>query len=89
MDFHERIAANAATVEAHLNAYLDTYEHQPVVDAMRYAVQGGKRMRAYMVIESAPTTKYSGISPTSPWTVKRPVSAPKPPMMPSVKPRGG
>ena len=52
MDFHERIAANAATVEAHLNAYLDTYEHQPVVDAMRYAVQGGKRMR-HMVIESA------------------------------------
>ena len=53
MDFHDRIAANAATVETHLNAYLDTYEHQPVVDAMRYAVQGGKRMRAYMVIESA------------------------------------
>jgi farnesyl diphosphate synthase len=53
MDFHERIAANASTVEAHLNAYLDTYEQQPVVDAMRYAVQGGKRMRAYMVIESA------------------------------------
>jgi farnesyl diphosphate synthase len=53
MDFHDRIAANAATVEAHLNAHLDTYECQPVVDAMRYAVQGGKRMRAYMVIESA------------------------------------
>jgi farnesyl diphosphate synthase len=53
MDFHHRIAANAATVETHLNAFLDTYEHQPVVDAMRYAVQGGKRMRAYMVIESA------------------------------------
>ena len=53
MDFHDRISANAATVETHLNAYLDTYEHQPVVDAMRYAVQGGKRMRAYMVIESA------------------------------------
>ena len=53
MDFRHRIAANAATVEAHLNAYIDTYEHQPVVDAMRYAVQGGKRMRAYMVIESA------------------------------------
>ena len=52
MDFHHRIAANAATVETHLNAYLDTYEHLPVVDAMRYAVQGGKRMRAYMVIES-------------------------------------
>ena len=53
MDFHDRIAVNAATAEAHLNAYLDTYEQQPVVDAMRYAVQGGKRMRAYMVIESA------------------------------------
>ena len=52
MDFHHRIAANAATVETHLNAYLDKYEHLPVVDAMRYAVQGGKRMRAYMVIES-------------------------------------
>jgi len=52
MDFHHRIAANAASVETHLNAYLDTYEHLPVVDAMRYAVQGGKRMRAYMVIES-------------------------------------
>ncbi|NCX21343.1 MAG: polyprenyl synthetase family protein, partial [Rhodobacteraceae bacterium] len=53
MDFYERISANALTVEAHLNAYLDTYAQQPVVDAMRYAVQGGKRMRAYMVIESA------------------------------------
>ncbi|NDD43760.1 MAG: polyprenyl synthetase family protein, partial [Rhodobacteraceae bacterium] len=42
MDFYERISANALTVEAHLNAYLDTYEHLPVVDAMRYAVQGGK-----------------------------------------------
>lgn len=53
MQFHERITANAAKVEAHLNTYLDTYEHQPVVDAMRYAVRGGKRMRAYMVMESA------------------------------------
>ena len=53
MDFRERISTNAAAVEAHLNTYLDTYEQQPVVDAMRYAVQGGKRMRAYMVMESA------------------------------------
>ena len=58
MDFHERIAANAATVEAHLNAYLDTYEQQPVVDAMRYAVQGGKRMRAYMVYRKRGDVRY-------------------------------
>ena len=53
MDFAERIAANAAAVERHLNLYIDGYEPQPVIDAMRYAVQGGKRMRAYMVMESA------------------------------------
>ncbi len=52
MDFHHRIAANATSVETHLNAYLDIYEHLPVVDAMLYAVQGGKRMRSYMVLES-------------------------------------
>lgn len=53
MTFPDRLKADAALVEARLQAALAGFAAQPVVDAMRYAVQGGKRLRAFLVLESA------------------------------------
>jgi farnesyl diphosphate synthase len=47
------LAADAALVEARLLAALAGKADQPVTDAMRYAVQGGKRLRGFLVLEGA------------------------------------
>lgn len=51
--FRDRLDTIAAQVGAHLDAVLAVYPDQPVVHAMRYAVAGGKRLRAYLVVEGA------------------------------------
>ncbi|SMX46731.1 polyprenyl synthetase family protein [Actibacterium lipolyticum] len=51
--FQTRLEETAAQVAAHLTHVLDGYPAHPVTDAMRYAVQGGKRLRAFLVMESA------------------------------------
>ncbi len=51
--FSERLEIAAARVAGHLRDVLAGYPDQPVVDAMRYAVQGGKRLRAFLVMEGA------------------------------------
>jgi farnesyl diphosphate synthase len=51
--FPERLAADAARVEARLQAALADRADQPVTRAMRYAVQGGKRLRGFLVLEGA------------------------------------
>jgi len=51
--FSRRLDAVATQVTAHLDAVLMDYPDQSVVDAMRYATSGGKRLRAFLVIESA------------------------------------
>ena len=53
MSFPERLKADAARVEARLDAALAGLADRPVIHAMRYAVQGGKRLRAFLVLESA------------------------------------
>lgn len=53
MSFPERLAADATLVEARLLAALAGKADQPVTDAMRYAVQGGKRLRGFLVLEGA------------------------------------
>ncbi len=53
MNFSERLAADAGLVEARLLAALDGRADQPVTQAMRYAVRGGKRLRGFLVLESA------------------------------------
>jgi farnesyl diphosphate synthase len=53
VSFPERLAADAALVEARLLQALDDTADQPVTDAMRYAVKGGKRLRGFLVLESA------------------------------------
>jgi farnesyl diphosphate synthase len=51
--FPERLAADAALVEARLLAALEARADQPVTEAMRYAVRGGKRLRGFLVLEGA------------------------------------
>jgi farnesyl diphosphate synthase len=51
--FPDRLAADAALVEARLLLALDGRAEQPVTHAMRYAVRGGKRLRGFLVLESA------------------------------------
>jgi farnesyl diphosphate synthase len=51
--FQERLAADAGLVEARLLAALKGRADQPVTQAMRYAVRGGKRLRGFLVLEGA------------------------------------
>ncbi len=51
--FRDRLEFVADQVGAHLDAVLAGYPDQPVVHAMRYAVSGGKRLRAFLVVEGA------------------------------------
>mgnify|MGYP001810402459 CR=1 FL=1 len=51
MRFPERLAADAALCEARLLGALSAKADQPVMDAMRYAVRGGKRLRGFLVLE--------------------------------------
>ena len=60
MTFTAQLAADAAAVQRRLNAALAGYSDQPVVQAMRYAVQGGKRLRGFLVMESARLHDVSG-----------------------------
>lgn len=51
--FETRLKETAALVQAHLNASMASLGDLPVVQAMRYASAGGKRLRAFLVMESA------------------------------------
>ena len=53
MSFPERLQADAALIEARLQAALAGKADQPVTQAMRYAVRGGKRLRGFLVLEGA------------------------------------
>ena len=53
MSFPEALARAADTTQRRLDAALADRADEPVVRAMRYAVQGGKRLRAFLVLESA------------------------------------
>ena len=60
MTFQDILQADAALVQARLDAALAGLDDVPVVQAMRYAVQGGKRLRAFLVMESA---RLHGVGP--------------------------
>jgi farnesyl diphosphate synthase len=51
--FSERLAADAGLCEARLLAALEGRADQPVTQAMRYALRGGKRLRGFLVLEGA------------------------------------
>jgi farnesyl diphosphate synthase len=49
----QRLPEAAAALRAHLGAVLAPMRDEPVVQAMRYAVAGGKGLRGFLVLESA------------------------------------
>lgn len=51
--FEPRLAETASAVSQRLEAAMAGFGDLPVAEAMRYATAGGKRMRAYLVLESA------------------------------------
>lgn len=53
MSFAATLAADAALIQRHLDVTLAPFPDQPVIHAMRYALQGGKRLRGFLVLESA------------------------------------
>jgi farnesyl diphosphate synthase len=53
VSFRATLAAAQAEVQEALDALLATYGAGPVPEAMRYATAGGKRLRAFLALESA------------------------------------
>ena len=60
MSFPVALNDAALAVQARLDAALAGHDDLPVVAAMRYALQGGKRLRGFLVLESA---RLHGIAP--------------------------
>ncbi|MEE2946284.1 MAG: farnesyl diphosphate synthase [Pseudomonadota bacterium] len=58
--FKSRLMDCAALVQLHLDSVMEPMGDLPVVQAMRYASHGGKRLRAFLVMESA---RLHGIAP--------------------------
>jgi farnesyl diphosphate synthase len=52
VSFADVLARDAGLIQARLDAALAGKADLPVVHAMRYAVQGGKRLRGFLVLES-------------------------------------
>lgn len=51
--FETRLARAQELISAHLQVKLAELPDQPITHAMRYAVRGGKRLRGFLVLESA------------------------------------
>jgi farnesyl diphosphate synthase len=53
VSFATTLTRDAGLVQARLDAAMADLAEEPVIHAMRYAVQGGKRLRGFLVLESA------------------------------------
>ena len=53
MSFATQLAADVLAIQARLDAAMAGFGDTPVVQAMRYAAAGGKRLRGFLVLESA------------------------------------
>ena len=53
MSFAAQLTAAAAAIQARLDTAMAGFADEPVVQAMRYAATGGKRLRGFLVLESA------------------------------------
>jgi farnesyl diphosphate synthase len=51
--FSAQLAADALAIQVRLDAAMAGFADTPVVQAMRYAANGGKRLRGFLVLESA------------------------------------
>lgn len=62
MSFPTLLAADAGLIQARLDAAFAQLPDQAVIDAMAYASMGGKRLRGFLVLESA---RMLGIAPAT------------------------
>lgn len=53
MSFADQLTSDARLIQERLDAAMAGLGDQPVIQAMRYACQGGKRLRGFLVLESA------------------------------------
>ncbi len=53
MDFRQRLGEAAEAVSGHMRHVLAQFENLPVVQAMDHATNGGKRLRGFLVLETA------------------------------------
>jgi farnesyl diphosphate synthase len=60
VSFSKLIAQDAALIQARLDRAMSGLANEPVTQAMRYAANGGKRLRGFLVLESA---RMLGINP--------------------------
>jgi len=49
----DRLAADAGRIQAHFDDVFAAYPAGPVTEGMGYATRGGKRIRGFLVMESA------------------------------------
>lgn len=49
----DRMAAASAAIQTHFDTVLGAFDPLPVVEAMAHATNGGKRLRGFLVLESA------------------------------------
>lgn len=62
MQFREELDRAAAAIFAHLTQVLRRFDDLPVVQAMDHATNGGKRLRGFLVLETA---RLHGIAPSA------------------------
>jgi farnesyl diphosphate synthase len=60
--FRQRLAQCADQIQTHFNQTLSKLDRLPVVEAMAHATNGGKRLRGFLVLETA---RLHGIDPIS------------------------
>lgn len=72
MSFSDLLAADARLIQSRLDDALQGRADQPVIHAMRYALQGGKRLRGFLVLESA---RMLGVGPQQALSVAAAVEA--------------
>jgi farnesyl diphosphate synthase len=53
VSFADQLTADADAIQARLDAALAGFGQEPVVQAMRYTLRGGKRLRGFLVLETA------------------------------------
>ena len=51
--FRDRLAQDAARIQSHFDLVLGALDDLDVTRAMAYATEGGKRLRGFLVLESA------------------------------------
>ena len=63
MSFEGRLKATKEQIDSHLKSTLAKYPQSELLNAMKYSLSGGKRVRGFLVVESAKIFAVKGIGP--------------------------